>query len=72
MNTRELNKLSVVHFKGSAQLTQFSLAEHKLYQAVSWSVIYKLYHGSKIKCKIPERVLLNGAICKRFSKVSRR
>ena len=33
-NTRELLKLSVVHFKGSAQLTQFSLAEHKLYQAV--------------------------------------
>ena len=34
-----LNKLSVVHFKGSAQLTQFSLAEHKLYRAVSWSAI---------------------------------
>ena len=25
-----------------------------------------------LKCKIPERALLNGAICKRFSKVSRR
>ena len=25
-----------------------------------------------LNCKIPERVLLNGAICKRFSKVSRR
>ena len=35
----ELNKLSVVHLKGSAQLTQFSLAEHKLYRAVSWSTI---------------------------------
>ena len=23
-----MNKLTVVHFKGSAQLTQFSLAEH--------------------------------------------
>ena len=48
---RELDKLSVVHFKGSAQLTQFSLAvaEHKLYRAVSWSAIYKLYHGSNFK-----------------------
>ena len=32
--------LSIVHFKGSAQLTQFCLAEHKLYRVVSWSVIY--------------------------------
>ena len=38
-NTRELNKLSVVHFKGSSQLTQFSFDEHKLYRAVSWSAI---------------------------------
>ena len=45
----ELNKLSVVHFKGSARLTQFSLAEHKLYRAVSWSAIYKLFHGSNFK-----------------------
>ena len=43
-NTRELNKLSVVHFKGSAQLTQFSFDEHKLYRAVSWSAIEKLFH----------------------------
>ena len=26
-------------FKGSAQLTQYSLAEHKLYRAVSWCAI---------------------------------
>ena len=45
-NTRELNKLSVVHFKGSAQLTQFSFDEHKLYRAVSWSAIEKLFHRS--------------------------
>ena len=31
-----VDKLSVNNFKGSAQLTQFSIAEHKLYRAVSW------------------------------------
>ena len=35
--------------------------------------LYRNYIIVQIKkCKIPERVLLNGAICKRFSKVSRR
>ena len=34
MNTRELNKLSVVHFNGSAQLTQFSLAFSSMEQYV--------------------------------------
>ena len=48
-NTRELNKLSVVHFKGSAQLTQFSFDEHKLYRAVSCSAIEKLFHRSNFK-----------------------
>ena len=36
-NTRELNCL--LYFKGSAQLTHFSPAEHKLFRAVSWSAI---------------------------------
>ena len=35
--------------------------------------LYRSYIIVQISnCKIPERVLLNGAICKRFSKVSRR
>ena len=35
--------------------------------------LYRSYIIDQIlNCKIPERVLLNGAICKRFSKVSRR
>ena len=46
---------------------------YKLRQyTVSWSPLYKLYHVQILNCKIPERVLLNGAICKRFSKVLRR
>ena len=48
-NTRELNKLSVIHFKGSARLTQFSPAGHKLYRDVSWSALRKLYHRSSQK-----------------------
>ena len=51
-NMHVLNKLSVVHFKGSAQLTQFSLAEHKLYRVVSLSIVYKLYHGSNFKLHV--------------------
>ena len=56
---RELNKLSVVHFKGSTQLTQFSLSEHKLYRAAPYlGPLYRSYSMVQIlNCKIPERVL---------------
>ena len=72
-NMRELNKLSVVHFKSSAQLTQFpplldiNCTEVYLGPLDRSYIIIQIFN-----CKIPERVLLNGAICKRVSKVSHR
>jgi len=61
----------LLYIKGSAQLTHYSPSEHKLYRAVSWSARHRSYIIVQIlKCKIPERVLLIGAICKQFSKVS--
>ena len=72
-NTRELNKLPVVHFKGSAQLTQFPPLLNINCTEAYLGPLYRIYIIIHIlNCKIPERVLLNGAICKRFSKVSRR
>ena len=71
-NTRELNKLSVVHFKGSAQLTQFPPLLNINCTEAYLGPLYRSYVLVQIlNCKIPERVLLNGAICKRFSKGSR-
>ena len=72
-NMRELNKLSVVHFKGSAQLTQFPPLLEINCTEVYLGPLYRSYIIIQIfNCKIPERVLLNGAICKRVSKVSHR
>ena len=72
-NMRELNKLSVVHFKGSAQLTQFPPLLNINCTEVYLGPLYRSYIIIEIfNCKIPERVLLNGAICKRVSKVSHR
>ena len=72
-NMSELNKLSVVHFKGSAQLTQFPPLLNINCTEAYLGPLYRSFIIIQIlNCKIPERVLLNGAICKRFSKVSRR
>ena len=72
-NMRELNKLSVVHFKSSAQLTQFPPLLDINCTEVYLGPLYRSYIIIQIfNCKIPERVLLNGAICKRVSKVSHR
>ena len=62
-NMRELNKLSVVHFKGSAQLTQFPPLLNINCTEVYLGPLYRSYIIIQIfNCKIPERVLLNGAI----------
>ena len=72
-NMRELNKLSVVHFKSSNQLTQFPPLLDINCTEVYLGPLYRSYIIIQIfNCKIPERVLLNGAICKRVSKVSHR
>ena len=72
-STGELNKLSVVHFKGSAQLTQFPPLLNLHCTEPYLGPLYRSYVIIQIlNCKIPARVLLNGAICKRFSKVSHR
>ena len=72
-NTGKLNKLSVVHFKGSAQLTQFPPLLNINCTEPYLGPLYRSYVLVQIlNRKIPERVLLNGAICKRFSKVSHR
>ena len=72
-STGELNKLSVVHFKGSAQLTQFPPLLNLNCTEPYLGPLYRSYVIIQIlNCKIPARVLLSGAICKRFSKVSHR
>ena len=68
----ELYSRWVPLIKGSAQLIHFSPAEHKLYRAVSCPLHRSYIVVQILTCKIPERVILSGAICKRLSKVSRR
>ena len=68
-NMRELNKLSVVHFKGSAQLTQFPPLLNINCTEVYLGLLYRSYIIIQIfNCKIPERVLLNEQYVKGFQR----
>ena len=74
MHTKVLRLITdLQHFKGSTQLTQSPPLLNINCTEVYLGPLYRSYIIIQIfNCKIPERVLLNGAICKRVSKVSHR
>ena len=58
--------------KGLLNLHNFPLLNTNCTKPYLGSLYISYIMVQILNCKIPERVLLNGAICKRFSKVSRR